>query len=89
MHSDSETMSHRVNFYRTLKRTKFAICPQGTGIDTHRVYESLLCGATPVVLRNPLSNLYKDLPVCIVNQWTDPFYEVKDKEFKTDVQKYL
>lgn len=30
-----ETMEKRVEFYRTLKRTKFAICPQGTGIDTH------------------------------------------------------
>jgi hypothetical protein len=57
-----------------LCRSKFVICPEGAGTDTHRVYEALLCGATPVVLRNSLSHLYERLPVCIVNSWNDPFY---------------
>lgn len=57
-----------------LCRSKFVLCPEGDGIDTHRVYEALLCGATPVVLRNSLSHLYERLPVCIVDSWNDPFY---------------
>jgi hypothetical protein len=61
-------------YYADLCRSKFVLCPEGTGIDTHRVYESILCGATPVVLRNSLSHLYTNLPVCIVDSWTDPFY---------------
>lgn len=60
-------------YYADLCRSKFVLCPEGTGIDTHRVYESILCGATPVVLRNSLSHLYERLPVCIVDRWTDPF----------------
>jgi hypothetical protein len=60
-------------YYADLCRSKFVLCPEGTGIDTHRVYEALLCGATPVVLRNSLASLYARLPVCIVNRWTDPF----------------
>lgn len=60
-------------YYADLCRSTFVLCPEGTGIDTHRVYESLLCGATPVVLRNSLSHLYERLPVCIVDRWTDPF----------------
>jgi len=63
-------------YFNDLSKSKFVLCPEGTGIDTHRIYESLLCGATPVVLRNPLSNLYERMPVCIVDKWTDPF-EVK------------
>lgn len=62
------------DYYSDLCRSKFVLCPEGTGIDTHRVYESLFCGATPVVLRNCLSPLYEKLPVCIVNAWTDPLY---------------
>lgn len=61
-------------YYADLCRTKYVLCPEGTGTDTHRVYESLLCGATPVVLRNSLSHLYEKLPVCIVDKWTDPLY---------------
>ena len=60
-------------YYEDLCRSKFVLCPEGTGIDTHRVYESLFCGATPVVLRNSLSPLYEKLPVCIVDKWTDKF----------------
>jgi hypothetical protein len=58
-------------YYADLCRSKFVLCPEGTGIDTHRVYEALFCGATPVVLRNSLAPLYERLPVCIVDQWSD------------------
>lgn len=59
-------------YYADLCRSQFVLCPEGTGIDTHRVYEALFCGATPVVLRNSLAPLYERLPVCIVDRWTDP-----------------
>jgi hypothetical protein len=61
-------------YLQDLSRSKFVLCPEGTGMDTHRVYESLLCGAIPVVLRNPLSHLYEKLPVCILSSWSDPLY---------------
>jgi hypothetical protein len=76
-------------YYADLCRSKFVLCPEGTGIDTHRVYESILCGATPVVLRNSLSHMYEKLPVCIVNSWTDPFYIPKQNEFKRDTWFYI
>jgi hypothetical protein len=67
-------------YYSDLCRSKFVLCPEGTGMDTHRVYESLFCGATPVVLRNTLSPLYERLPVCIIDKWTDPFYVPEGKQ---------
>ena len=70
-HSHPETMEKRVEFYRTLKRTRFAICPPGTGIDTHRVYECIYFGAIPIVLSSPLDSLYSDLPVWIVKDWNE------------------
>lgn len=76
-------------YYNRLCRSKFVLCPEGTGIDTHRVYEALLCGATPVVLRNSLSHLYEKLPVCIVNAWTDPFYVPERTNFSINVRDYL
>lgn len=60
-------------YLHDLCQSKFVLCPEGTGIDTHRVYEALLCGATPVVLHSPLDALYRRFPICIVKDWTDPF----------------
>ena len=60
-------------YYADLCRSKFVLCPEGTGIDTHRIYEAIFCGATPVVLRTSLRHLYETLPVCIVEKWTDTF----------------
>lgn len=57
-------------YYEDLCRSKYVLCPEGTGIDTHRVYEAILCGATPVVLRNPLAEFYSKYPVKIVENWT-------------------
>jgi len=76
-------------YYSHLLRSKYVLCPEGEGIDTHRVYESLLCGATPVVLRNCLAPLYEKLPVCIINKWTDEFYVPENKTFPTNVLSYL
>ena len=76
-------------YFTDLGRSKFVVCPEGTGIDTHRVYESLLCGATPVVLHSPLDSLYAKLPVCIVNKWTDPYFVPTGRTFSTDVSTHL
>jgi hypothetical protein len=56
-------------YYEDLCRSKYVLCPEGTGMDTHRVWEAIFCGATPVVLRNPLADLYAAYPVKIVESW--------------------
>jgi hypothetical protein len=75
-------------YYEDMCHSKFVLCPIGTGEDTHRVYEALACGATPVVLRGNLDHLYAKLPVCIVNKWTDTMY-VPVKEFSLDARSWL
>lgn len=77
------------DYLQDLSRSKFVLCPEGTGMDTHRVYESLLCGATPVVLRNSLSHLYERLPVCILDSWTDPLYVPEGRRFSMECASYL
>lgn len=77
------------DYYTDLCRSKFVLCPEGTGIDTHRVYEALFCGATPMVLRNSLSHLYEKLPVCIVDNWTDKIHTPNHILFKPTVVNYI
>lgn len=63
-----------INEYRNdMCRSQFVLCPEGTGLDTHRFYEALMCGATPVVLRNALTSFYEQYPVCVVDAWTDSY----------------
>jgi hypothetical protein len=76
-------------YYADLCRSQFVLCPEGTGMDTHRVYEAILCGATPVVLRNALTHLYEGLPVCLVNSWTDPYVHPPKRPVSFTVQTFL
>jgi len=76
-------------YYLDLCHSTFVLCPEGTGIDTHRVYEALFCGATPVVLRNRLTSLYERLPVCIVDAWTDPFVVPEPKRIDWSCKAFL
>jgi hypothetical protein len=75
-------------YYEDMCRSKFVLCPVGTGMDTHRIYEALACGATPVVLHSVLDTLYAKLPICILNSWKDPMY-VPEGVAKLDVQFFL
>jgi len=75
-------------YYDDMCHSKFVLCPIGTGEDTHRVYEALACGATPVVLHGNLDHLYAKLPVCILNSWSDPMY-VPEGTTRLDVQYFL
>jgi len=71
-HSNPETIRLRKEFYSKLRRTKFVICPFGTGKDTHRVYEALFFGCIPIIKTSFLDDMYRTLGGCwIVNDWSD------------------
>jgi len=55
-----------------LKSHKFALCPPGNGVDTHRVYETLQHGAIPVVLGSAvLEKLHAHFPVLAVENFEE------------------
>ena len=76
-------------YFSDLCRSKFVLCPEVSATDSHRVYEAILCGATPVVLRNGLSPLYEKLPICIVNSWSDTYTRVNMKKIDFDIHAFL
>ena len=54
------------------KKSKFVISPPGNGHDCHRTWESLYCGAVPIVLKDHIdSNLVKDLPIMVVENYDE------------------
>jgi hypothetical protein len=51
----------------------FVLSPAGMGIDCHRTWEALLLGCIPIIRRMnvPCDTLYEELPVLIVDKWSD------------------
>lgn len=58
------TWNNQINY-------SFVICPHGGGLDCHRNWEALILGCIPIVKTSKIDDLYKDLPVLIVNDWSD------------------
>jgi hypothetical protein len=65
----------RINFpqyYNQLASYKFAISPEGNGIDCHRFWEALYVKTIPICLPNIIVNYYaKYFPVVILNDWDE------------------
>ena len=53
-----------------LSSYKFAICPEGNGVDTHRLWEALYFTCVPIVIKH---HIYKDwdLPIIQVDKYED------------------
>ena len=61
----------RKEFWRMHDQAAFVFCPQGHGLDTHRVFEALNLHSVPVVRSSPLDELYENFPILILEQWSD------------------
>lgn len=50
----------------------YCLCPPGNGCDSHRLWEALMMNCIPVVIKyEPISELYKNLPVLVLDKWED------------------
>lgn len=64
----------------------FVLCARGNGIDTHRIVETLLCGSLPVVVTSGLDDLYRSLPIIIVDSYESMRQNDLDEFVPTDIQ---
>jgi len=49
----------------------FVASPKGMGLDCHRTWEAICLGCIPVVKTSPIDSLFENLPVLVVNDWSD------------------
>jgi hypothetical protein len=56
-------------YLKNLKKYKFALCPWGNGIDTHRFWEALYCGVIPVTKKHYLYESFSGLPMVLVKSY--------------------
>lgn len=65
-----------------LGQSDFILSPRGSGLDCYRTYEALLAGSYPIVKSSHLDPLFANLPVLIVNDWSEITKEVLEKTKK-------
>lgn len=58
-------------YLRDLSKTYFCISPKGNGIDCHRTWESLYMGCIPIVTKSEVVDAHKDMPIIILNDWSE------------------
>ena len=71
----------RIETWKTMAKYKYVISPHGLGLDCHRTWEAIALGCIPIVKKSSLSvnGLYDDLPVLIVDNWSDITKELLEK----------
>ena len=85
----SKNRMSTTDYLQTLQKYRFVISPHGNGLDAHSTWEALMCGCIPIVPSSPLNQIYKLLPVWIVDDWTDITDEKiieKEKDFLKKVK---
>ena len=69
-------INNKTEYLDYVSRSKFVLCPEGNGPDTHRVWESLLFESIPVMKESKFTNILEksDVPILTLNNWS----EIKD-----------
>lgn len=62
----------------------FILCPEGNGVDTHRIWESLYLGSIPVVKNHITHSTLNDLNILKVNNFNEVNFELL-KKFQADL----
>ena len=77
------------SYLATLKNYKFCICPEGNGVDCHRIWECLYLKVVPICLDTEFHRkLSKDYPIVLLNSWEDLDVSVLDySKFTIDMDK--
>lgn len=64
----------KVNFEEYISELKhygYAVCPRGNGIDTHRLWEAIYLGCTPVITANELHRAIPSNQCYMLKSWAD------------------
>lgn len=71
-----------LDFEKELNEHEFVLCPRGNGIDTHRLWEALYSGVTPVVERHITHKNLENLPILFV----DSFKQITENFLKHNIK---
>ena len=66
-----------------LSQYRFCICPEGNGVDTHRLWEALYLKTVPVVIKSDFTSILQknNIPLVVLNSWDD--FNLDDLNYNT------
>lgn len=76
-----------LEYMKVMSEFKFTLSPRGVAPDTYRTWEALLVGCIPVLESCYLDELYADLPVLIVDDWSKVTRDFLEEEYKKIIAK--
>jgi len=62
------TKKSKEEYFIELASHKYAICPRGNGLDTHRIWECLYLNTIPIVIKEDFPNI-SNLPIIVLDSW--------------------
>lgn len=78
------THKSKFEYFIELAKHKYAICPRGNGLDTHRIWECLYLDVIPIVLKNDFINI-DNLPIIIINDWVEVIDIINSSTINKDI----
>tara|TARA_Y100000310_G_C20577202_1_gene761035 strand:- start:108 stop:1331 length:1224 start_codon:yes stop_codon:yes gene_type:complete len=81
----SKTRQTFEDYVKNVSEFGFCLSPRGNGIDCHRTWECLVLGVIPIVKTSTIDDVFKDLPVIIVNNWNEITPNLLDNFIKTGI----
>jgi hypothetical protein len=87
----NSSFTKRTKNWEIITNYAFVLSPFGNGMDCHRTWESICLGSVPIVKAPNFRKLFEDLPVLIVNNWSDVTQELLEntiQDFKTKTFNY-
>ena len=78
-----------IDYYNSLMNSKYSLCPIGTGLDTHRFYESIYLNTIPIIKRNKLSDLHLKFPCIIVDSWEQIDFNFLIENYENNLNKLI
>ena len=74
-HTDIDILhfEDRLEYLKQLSTFEFNLCPEGNNYESHRIWESLIFGTTPIVVKNNVNNNFFNLgvPLLMINNWSE------------------
>lgn len=63
------------DYIKHLSRFYYCICPEGNGIDSHRIWECYYTNTIPIMLKNTFTELLAEKINCVLlNDWNEINY---------------
>lgn len=76
-------MSNKLPFKEYLEevaKSYFVVSPNGNGVDCHKTWEALYLKTIPIVTKSINIDYYKNLPILVINNWSEFNLEIFDHE---------